>query len=155
MGPSRLIGPRTRERSMPDRSRLRTSPEESVQLADLPMQAAAYVLAELEHSLVGDRVAGEVAVLRAGHEAGPEQHAQVLGHVLLRGAGGLLQLLHGRVVLAERVEQLDPHRLAEYPEALRDQVHERVGKGMGNFDRLGHGGENTTTTKLYVRIDVH
>ena len=42
----------------------------------------------------------------------------------------LLQLTNGCVSISEPVEQLDAHRLAEHPKALRDELDHWVGKGM-------------------------
>ena len=103
-----------------------------VELVELAAQAAADVLAQLEHALVGDRVAREVAVLAAAHQTAAQQHPEMLGDVLLRGAGRPLQLPHGRRGLAQGVEQADAHRLAEDAKALRDQLDERGRQRVGN-----------------------
>ena len=47
-----------------------------------------------------------------------------------RGLGVGLEFADGRVPFAKSVEELDAHRLGEHPEALGDQVHERVGQRM-------------------------
>ena len=39
-----------------------------------------------------------------------------------------LQLADGGLAVAQRVEQLDPHRLAEDTEALRDEFDQRLGQ---------------------------
>ena len=66
----------------------------------------------------------------------PLQHAEMLGDVLLRRADQLGQLEHGRLALAQPVEQLDPGRLAERAEALGDQLDQLIGKWV----RDGHRG---------------
>jgi len=71
------------------------------------------------------------AVPAATDDAGLQQDTEVLRDVLLRRPGGLAQLAHARLAFAERVEQLDPHRLADDAEAARDQLDQRVGKGLG------------------------
>ena len=73
-----------------------------------------------------------VAVLGAADHSRGVQDAEVLGDVLLGGVERFLQLTDGRVSLAQSVEQLDPHRLAEHPEALRDEFDQRLGKRMQN-----------------------
>ena len=106
------------------------------ELVELAAQAAADLLAQLEHALVGDRVAREVALLAAAHQTAAQQHPEVLGDVLLRGAGRALELLDGRGRLAQRVEQADAHRLAEHAKALGDQLHQRGRQRVRNV----HGG---------------
>ena len=96
------------------------------------LQAAADCLAEREDALVDDPVVGEVALLAPGDDAAPLQHAQVLGDVLLRRADQLGQLEHGRLALAQPVEQLDPGRLAQRAEALCDQLDQVIGKRVRN-----------------------
>ena len=56
----------------------------------------------------------------------------MLGDVLLGGAERLLQLADGGVAIAQPVEQLDPHRLAEHAEALRDELDQRLGERVGD-----------------------
>jgi hypothetical protein len=41
------------------------------------------------------------------------------------------------------VEQLDAHRLAEYAEALGEEVDERVGEGVGDGGRVVHAADRT------------
>ena len=76
-----------------------------------------------------------VAALLAPHDSGLVEHRQVLD-VLLGGARGLAQLADGAAAIAEVVEQPNPHRLADDPEALGDQLDERVGeRGEVPLDR--------------------
>jgi hypothetical protein len=96
------------------------------------------VLAQLEHALVSDLVAGVVAVLGALDDPGLEQQAKVLRDVLLRGACRLLQLADRGLAVAQAVEQLDAHRLAHDPEALGDQVHERIGERVRDRRERAH-----------------
>ena len=60
----------------------------------------------------------------------------------------LLKLADGRVCLAQAVEQLDPHRLAEYPEALGDQLDQRLRKGMWNGWKRAHVIKSSTSAQL-------
>src|SRR6266545_2383584 len=99
---------------------------------ELPLEAAADALAELEHALVRDRVVGEVALLTAGDDPRPVEHAEVLGNVLLRRPDQVGQLEHARLPLAQPVEQLDPRRLAQRAKALRDQLDQISGKRVRN-----------------------
>ena len=48
----------------------------------------------------------------------------------MAGAERLLQLADRGVAVPEPVEQLDPHRLAENPEALRDELNQRLRERM-------------------------
>ena len=107
----------------------------AIQLLHLSAQSTADVLTELEHGVVRDLVADEVALLLPRDGAGGEQHAQMLRDVLLGAAGRLLKLPDGRRALAQAVEQPDPHRLAEHAKALCDQLDETFGKrvGIGGF----------------------
>ena len=52
--------------------------QERVEFVELSAHAAAYLFAEFEHSFVGDRVAGVVAVLGAGDHAGGVEDPEVL-----------------------------------------------------------------------------
>src|SRR6516164_6101423 len=106
--------------------------QECVELCRLAVQVAADLLAQVEDRLVGDRVDGEVALLAPRDDACAQQHAQVLGDVLLRGTGRLLELLHRRLTVAQRVEQPDPHRLAQDAKALCDQLDQGHRKGVGD-----------------------
>ena len=54
----------------------------------------------------------------------------MLGDVLLRRADGPGQLLHSRFALTKPIEELDPRRLAQGPEALCDELDEIVGKRL-------------------------
>src|SRR6266545_2504218 len=76
----------------------------------LPLEAAADGLAEFEHARVRDRVVGEVAPLAPPDDAGPLEHTEVLGDVLLCRPDRLRQLEHARLALTQLVEQLDPRR---------------------------------------------
>ncbi len=61
----------------------------------------------------------------------------MLGDVLLRGAEGLLQSADRRLPVTKVVEQLDPHRLAEYAKTLGNELDqgrwERVRGGIHSF----------------------
>jgi hypothetical protein len=63
----------------------------------------------------------------------------VLGDVLLRRPDRLGQLVDGHGPVAQGVEQADAHRLAEHTEAVRDELDERLGQGMGD-----HANNSTT-----------
>jgi hypothetical protein len=65
----------------------------------------------------------------------------VLGDVLLGRGERVLQLADGRVAVAQAVEQLDAHRLAEHAEALRDQLHERLRERVGDRGHRVHIGD--------------
>src|SRR5947208_2407791 len=104
---------------------------DAVQRLEPPLEAAADVLAQREDALVGDRVAGVVALLPPPHDSGRAEHAEVFRDVLLGGPDQRGQLEHGRLALAQVVEELDPRRLAQHAKALRDQLDEVVWKGMG------------------------
>src|SRR5581483_10313609 len=99
----------------------------------LALEAAADLLAEVEHARVDDPVVDVGACLAAADDPRLEQQAEVLGNVLLRGPGRLDQLLHGRLatVQPELLEDADAHRLAEDAEPLFDQLDERVEAGEG------------------------
>jgi hypothetical protein len=62
----------------------------------------------------------------------------VFGHVLLRRADQLRQLLHARLALAEPVEQLDPRRFREDAEAPGDQLDQLVGKRVPDVQHCLH-----------------
>jgi hypothetical protein len=62
----------------------------------------------------------------------------VFGNVLLGGAQCFLELGDRGVTSAELVEELDSHRLGEHTEALRDQLDERLRKGVGDRARGRH-----------------
>jgi hypothetical protein len=51
-----------------------------------------------------------------------------------------LELADGGVTLAQVVEQLDPHRLAQYAEPLSDEVDERVRKRVREWSLIRHAG---------------
>ena len=87
-----------------------------------------------------------VALLGAGDHPGGVEDAEVLGDVLLRGAERLLQLADGRVALAQAIEQLDSHRLAEDAEALGDELDQRLGKRV-RLPGAGLMHTNDITTK--------
>ena len=92
--------------------------EDRLELLQLPAHAAADLIAELEHRGVADRIARVIAVLGAADHAGSVKDSKMLGNVLLGGAERLLELADSGLALAQPVEQLDPHRLAEHAEAL-------------------------------------
>jgi hypothetical protein len=71
-----------------------------------------------------------VAFLAPPDDAGIGQHGQVLGNVLLGGRQRRRQLAHRRFAVAEPVEQLDPHGLADHTEAAGDQLDQVVGEGV-------------------------
>src|SRR4030095_1319717 len=87
---------------------------------------------EHEDALVGDRVVGEVAAPAPPHDSSPFEHAEVLGDVLFCCPDRRGELEHARLALAKPVEQLDPGRLAQHPEALRDQLDQVVGERVLN-----------------------
>ena len=62
----------------------------------------------------------------------------MLGDVLLRRAERLLQLTDTGRALAQPVEQLDPHRLPEHTETLRDQLDQRLRQRVGYGSGLRH-----------------
>src|ERR1035438_2369797 len=123
--------------------------EDLVELGDLAADAAAHLVAELEHARVADRVAHVVAVLGAGDHAGGMQDAEVLGDVLLGGAERLLELSDRRLTLPQAVQELDPHRLAEHPEALGDELDQRLGKRMGHGLEYCHERQDSTSARLW------
>ena len=57
----------------------------------------------------------------------------------------LLELADGRVAVAQAVEQLDAHRLAEHAEALGDELDERLGERVGDERCLRHELHSNTT----------
>src|SRR5207245_10046515 len=67
-------------------------------------------------------------ILAPADDSGLEKDAEVLRHVLLRGAGSRRQLLDARLTPTQLVDQLDPHRLRQDAEAVRDQRNEVVRK---------------------------
>ena len=60
--------------------------QQCVELVQLSAYAATHLVAELEYTFVGDRVEREVAILAPAHEPAAQQHAEVLGDVLLGGS---------------------------------------------------------------------
>jgi hypothetical protein len=64
------------------------------------------------------------------------EHAEVLGDVLLGCADRIGQVEDGRLARAEAVEQLDPRRLAQRAEALRDKGDQVVGKRVRDSHAL-------------------
>lgn len=81
-------------------------------------------LAELEHLGVRDRVARPVPLLPLPDDASPQEEAEMLGDVLLRGPELACQLLDRCLAGTQVVKQSDPHRLPEEPKALGDQLRE-------------------------------
>jgi hypothetical protein len=67
---------------------------------------------------------------------------------LLRDAQRFLQFADSRLALAQAIEQLDPHRLAEHAETLRHELDHRIRKPVR--DRVGGDDEtkNITNTRL-------
>jgi hypothetical protein len=65
--------------------------EDRLELLELAPNTPAYLVAELEYGRIADRVARVVAVLCPHHHAGARENAEVLGHVLLRGAERFLE----------------------------------------------------------------
>ena len=59
-----------------------------------------------------------------------------------------LELVDGRVAVAQPVEQLDAHRLAQHAETAGDEVHEGLRKRVGHRGRLTHDCHNITTLQL-------
>jgi hypothetical protein len=53
------------------------------------------------------------------------EHPEMLRDVLLGGAERVGEVVDGRLAVTKTVEEADPHRLAENPEALGDPVDER------------------------------
>ena len=90
------------------------------------------MFAELNHALAGDQVAGVVAFLGAGDNAGVVEESRGVSEVLLGGAERLVELDDGEVAFAQVVERLDPHRLGKDAEASDDQVDERVSGRVRN-----------------------
>ncbi len=126
--------------------------QDRVELLELAADAAADLLAEVEHAGVADRVAHLVALLDAGDHTRGVEDAEVFGDILLGGAKRLLELTDGGVALAKAVEQLDPHRFAEDAEALGDQFDQRLGKRVGYRGREVHRHQryhNRTVVQLY------
>ena len=68
----------------------------------------------------------------AADDARLMEDAKVLGNVLLRGIQRLDELTDRSRAIAQPVQQLDPHRLADDTEPLRDQLDQRLGKGAGH-----------------------
>jgi len=64
------------------------------------------------------------------------EHAEVLGDVLLRRPDRFAQVEHARFSHAQAIEQLDPGRLAQDAETLRDQHDEVVRKRVREGDAL-------------------
>ena len=136
------------DRRVDDRHAARTA-DELVQAAQLLLDGAADLLAEREDALVDDPVVDVVALLAAAEDAGVGEHGEVLGDVLLRGADRLGELADGGLAVAEPVEQLDPHRLADRAEAAGDQLDQVIGKRMGKRHLSSPCGINEIVVELY------
>src|SRR5688572_14267629 len=135
---------------MPSSSRRRscgTAGEELVKLGDLLAKTTADEFAQLEDGVVGDGAADAIAGALASDDAGLCQHTDVLRNVLLAGAERLRQLVDGQGPVAQRVEQAEAHGLTDDPEALRDELDERLRKRVRDRSRLDHE-HNYTTTEL-------
>jgi hypothetical protein len=104
--------------------------EQFPELCVLALEAGADLLAEAVHDLVGDPVIDERALFASPDNAGVEKHPEVLGHVLLTGAGGSDQLLDASLPVHQLLEQADAERLAEGAETLGDELDDRLGKWM-------------------------
>jgi hypothetical protein len=106
--------------------------QDAVELGQLLTKASAHLLAQREHGVVGDGVADARALLRAADDARLMEDAKVLGDVLLRGVQRLDELTDRSRAVAQPVQELDPHRLADDTKPLRDQLDQRLGKGAGH-----------------------
>src|SRR5262245_37898517 len=106
--------------------------EERIELVEFAAQSIADLVAEREDDRVDYPVQGEVALLAPAHDPASQQDPEMLRDVLLRGAGRLLKVADARLALAKDLKQLDPHRLAQHPEALSNPLHQRVGERPRN-----------------------
>jgi hypothetical protein len=93
----------------------------------------------LKDAGVGEPVEDGGAVLAPAHQAAGEENLQVLGDVGLAAAGELDEVADGVFPGAERLEEAEPHRLAQGAEALGDEVD-----GLGGEFRAGHTLQYTT-----------
>ena len=96
------------------------------------LERSADRLAQREHGLVGDRVTTRVPSLRRATMPAAWSTPRCRETFCCVGAERLGQLADRRLAVAQAVEQLDPHRLADHPEPLGDQVDQRVWERMRN-----------------------
>ncbi len=80
---------------------------------DSVRQLRPHQLAQLHHQLVLHAVIDALAFLVACQNAGRSHQRKVFGHVRLRGAGGRHDLAHGARLVADGLQNPQPHRLAE------------------------------------------
>ena len=106
--------------------------KDCLEIRDLPSNTAAHLVAEIEDAGIVDRVHGARALLGSAHHSRGMQDAQVFGDVLLGSSQGFLKLADGGVAISQPIEQLDSHRLTQHPEALGDELDQRLRKRMGN-----------------------
>lgn len=70
----------------------------------LALEAVTDLFTQRVDDLVDDSVVDEVAVLAASDDAGMEEHAKVLGDVLLAGAGGRDEFLNAGLASHQLLE---------------------------------------------------
>ncbi len=114
-----------------------SSTEQRVQLFELALNLPANLIAEREDARVGNPVEDAVALLAPPDDAGLEQNGEMLGHVLLRSAGGRDELGHAGLLVAQPVEQAEPRRLGDRSQAMGDQLGQLFGNGVWESHRSG------------------
>ena len=101
------------------------------------MQRSADRLAERKDALITNRVEDTRTVFAAADDSRGVENAEVTGDILLPGAQRLRELADGSLAVAQPIEQLDPHRLANHAEPLSDHIDQRIRQRMGNAHRRG------------------
>ena len=97
-----------------------------------------------------EQLAREIETALASKDPRLGQDTDVLGHVLLRRAKRLGELENRHRSITQSVQEADAHGLANHFEALRDQLDERLRKGVRNRDGFRHI-HNCTTAQLFFK----
>ena len=112
--------------------------DDRFEFLQLAANAAAHLVAEVEHGRIADRVAGVGSLLVATHHASGVEDAEVLRDILLGCPERVLQFADGRIAVTQPVKKLDPRRLAEHAEALGDELDQRLWQRVRNGGGVGH-----------------
>ena len=85
----------------------------------LAFEAGADLLAEIVNGVVDDAVVNGSPLLAAADDAGMEEDSEVLGDVLLAGAGCCDELSHAGLAFQQLLDESDAKGVAEGAEPLR------------------------------------
>ena len=139
---------RTREASAIRPARRSDRLEDRLELAQLPADAAADLIAQLEHAGVADRVQAWFPSLVRLTIPAAWRIPRCLETFCCEAPSASLELADRGITLAQPVQQLDPHRLAEHAEALGHELDQRLRERVGNGLCLAIR-QSTTTVQLW------